>query len=64
MTFVAIGALRVNKYYTLQRVNNKETEQTVRMRRLVCAFAGHMQQNQIFLCWGLNDGVDRMGCAP
>ena len=33
---------------TLQEVNNKGTDQTTQMRRLVCAFAVHMHQSQVF----------------
>ena len=35
-------------FYTFQRVNNETTDQTVQMRRLICAFVVCMQQNQIF----------------
>ena len=33
---------------TLQKVNNKGADQTAQMRRLVCTFAIHMHQSQVF----------------
>ena len=33
---------------TLQKVNNKGADQTAQMRRLVCTFAVHMHQSQVF----------------
>ena len=33
---------------TLQKVNNKGADQTAQMLRLVCAFAVHMHQSQVF----------------
>ena len=35
--------------YTFQRANDKDTDQTERMRSLVCAFHVRMQQRQVFL---------------
>ena len=35
--------------YTFQRANNKDTDQTERMRSPVCAFDVRMQQRQVFL---------------
>ena len=39
---------RFNSTCTLQKVNNKGADQTAQMQRLVCAFAVHMHQSQIF----------------
>ena len=35
-------------YFTFQIVNNKGADQTVMMRRLVCAFVVRKQQSQVF----------------
>ena len=35
--------------YSFKRANNKDTDQTERMRSLVCAFDNRMQQRRVFL---------------
>ena len=37
-----------SSYSTFPIANNKSTEQTARMRRLVCAFVFHIQQSQVY----------------
>ena len=36
------------KYYTMQAVNNKGSDQTVRMRRLICTFVVCMWHKLVF----------------
>ena len=42
-------------YHTFQEVNKKGADQTVHLRRLVCAFVVCMQQSQVLLCHGPYD---------
>ena len=35
-------------YYTIQAANNKDTDQTTRMRRLICAFVVRIWNKQVF----------------
>ena len=39
-------------YCTFQIANKKGADQSVQMRRLVCAFIVHMQQSQVLSCQG------------
>ena len=52
------------RYDTFERVNNKGADQTVRMRRLVCAFAVHIFSRRdptIYVDLADGDTVDRDG---
>ena len=40
------------RYNTFQLANNKGTDQSARMRRLVCAFVVHKPRRQVLLRWG------------
>ena len=45
-SYSTIENLSANSYFTVLIVNNKGADQTVRMRRLVCAFVVRKQQSQ------------------
>ena len=55
-----MSSLTINRYYTTQRANNKTTDQTVRMHRMVCTFVIRGMQQTHFEYYFISEKINKL----